>query len=81
VARYSDTYGCRVAYACRYAAGHPNGDAFPKVRCYALFTCLDALADAHNDERTNEHANAPADNHSDTNTGSHTYTDLASDDL
>ena len=71
--RYSDLYGYHVADAYRYAAGNPNGAAFPKVRCYALFTHPNVPADAHN----NEHANAPAD----ADAGSYTYTDLACDDL
>jgi hypothetical protein len=71
--RHSDLYRYRVAYTCRYAAGNPNGDVFPKVRCYALFTHPDAPADGHN----NGHADAPAD----ANAGSHTYADVASDDL
>ena len=72
--RYSDPYGYRVADACCYAAGNPNGDAF-KVRCYAPFAHFDAPADGHN----SRHPDAPAD----ANVGSHAYayTDLASDDL
>ena len=73
--RYSDSYGYRVADACRYATGNPNGDAFPKGRCYALLTHPDALADGQN----NEHADAPAD--ADTGSYAYTHTDLASDDL
>jgi hypothetical protein len=65
--RYSDLYCYCIAYAYRYAAGNPNGDAFPKVRCYALFTHPDAPADGHN----NEHADA----------SSHAHANLASDDL
>jgi hypothetical protein len=72
--RYSDLYSHRVADACRYTAGNPNGDTF-KVRCYAPFAHPDAPADGHN----NGHADPPAD----ANAGSHAdaYTDLASDDL
>ena len=70
---YNDPSCYCSAYACRYAAGNPNGDVF----LYALSTCSDAPADDHN----NEHADAPADDHFDANAGSHTHTDLASDDL
>ena len=73
--RHSDPYGYRVADACRYATGNPNGDAFSKVRCYALLTHPDALADGQN----NEHADAPAD--ADAGSHAHAYTDLAFDDL
>ena len=73
--RYSDTYCHCVAYACRYAAGNLNGDAFPKVRCYAFFTHPDTPADGHD----NEHADAPAD--ADAGSHAHAPTDLASDDL
>ena len=71
--RYSDPCGYRVADACHYATGNPNGDAFPKVRCYALLTHPDALGDAHN----NEHADAPAD----AGSHAHAYTDRTFDDL
>jgi hypothetical protein len=71
--RYSDPYRYRVAYACRYAASNLNGDAFPRVRCYAFFTHPDTPADGYD----NEHADAPAD----ANAGSHAHTNLASDDL
>jgi hypothetical protein len=73
--RYSDSYAYRIADACRYAAGDPNGDAFPKVHCYAPFAHPGASADGHN----NGHADTPAD----ANAGSHAYacTNLASDDL
>jgi hypothetical protein len=69
--RYGDSYDHRVADACRYAAGNPDGDAFP----YAPCSHSDAPADVH----TNQHAGAPAD----ANAGSYAYThtDLASDDL
>jgi hypothetical protein len=73
--RYSDPYGYRIADACRYAAGNPNGDTFSKVRCHAPFAHSDAPADGYN----NGHTAPPAD----ANAGSytHAYTDFASDDL
>jgi hypothetical protein len=73
--RYSDFYCYRATCAFRYAASNPNGNAFPKVCCYALFTYPDALADAHN----NEHANAPA--KADAGCHAHIHTDPAFDDL
>jgi hypothetical protein len=77
--RYSDPYSHRVADACRYAAGNsnpnPNGDAFPKVRCYAPCAHPDAPADGHNNRHTDPSADANAGSHA------YAYTDLASDDL
>jgi hypothetical protein len=65
--RYSEPYGYRVAHACRYAAGNPNGDAFP----YAFFAQPDAHADGHSN----------ADTYSDADAGPHTYTNFTSDAL
>jgi hypothetical protein len=78
--RYSDPYGYRVADACRYATGNPNGDTF-KVRCYTPFAHPDAPADGYNYRHTDTPADANAGSHAYANAGSHAYTDLASDDL